>query len=235
MAKKIYSLFFILTLVLVGFTQAQVDTIYFNNKLSNEGAKPQPYYQPMVIKTSPTAFLGGGIFPLTSEYRIVVEIATAKKQTDQVSISYLGKNILLGAAERASGFTSTDVFKVSGWRLQYAHKFFLIRKKKYAPYGFYVGPHFSYANAHVSLGLNRHYNKTYYDFKHFNANLLIGVQMGKLNRLTLDIYAGIGYKNNLLFYHATSFNYYQLDTKEFGDLYNSHLNAFFGVNLGYSL
>jgi hypothetical protein len=217
--------------------KAQTDTIYFNN---NAPAKtisdlPKPKYQPTVFKTSPTAFFIGGVFPFTSEYRFVAEIPTARTQSDQVAISYLGKNVLLSAIERNSGYSAGDVFKVSGWRFQYAHKFYLIKKKKFAPYGFYVAPHFSYANARVSLGLSRHYSQTYYDFKHFNANIMFGVQGGKVDRLTIDIYGGFGYKSNKLFYQAGSYNYFQLDTKDFGDLYNMHLNIIFGINLGYSI
>jgi hypothetical protein len=123
---------------------------------------------------------------------------------------------------------------VNGWRIQYAHKFYLVGRRRYAPFGFYVAPMVSYANARVSLGLKRYYDNVYYDFRHFNVNGIIGVQAGKANRVTFDLYAGLGYKTNKLYYHINSSKILRLDTEEFGAVYNSNLNGVFGINLGYA-
>jgi hypothetical protein len=197
--------------------------------------KKLPAIQPIVIKTSPTAFLWGGIFPFTAEYRLMLEMTSSKKQSEQISISILGKSVLLKMIENAANQPSNDVFKVSGWRIQYAHKFYLINRRHAAPFGFYVAPLVSYTNARIALGLNRYYHQSYYDFRHFNANLIFGLQVGKTNRVTLDIYGGAGYKTNKVFYHFNSYNVVPLDTKDFGSLYNNHFNAVFGINIGYSL
>ncbi|MDQ3048574.1 MAG: hypothetical protein M3R27_13580 [Bacteroidota bacterium] len=191
-------------------------------------------YQPLVIKTSPTAWLWGGVFPLTSEYRLMAEITTGRTQSEQVSISLLGKNPFLGAIERAVGQPSNYVFKVGGWKFTYAHKFYLISRRKFAPFGFYVAPLISYTDARVSIGVQRHYQDVYYNFKHFSADLIIGVQVGKKGRLTMDIYGGGGYKNNKLYYHTPIKPLVLLDTKDFGEFYNSNTHVVFGINLGYS-
>lgn len=201
-------------------------------KLTDEKVKYP--YQPIVIKTSPTAFLWGGVFPMTAEYRLMVEMPSARKQTEQLGISLLGKSILLKAIEKAAGYQSL-LYKVKGWRLQYAHKFFLIGKKKYAPYGFYAAPMVSFTNAKISRGLNRYYKNVYYDVKHFNMNIILGVQGGGNKRLTFDLYFGLGYKNNKISYHYSNNTFVPIDTKDFGILYNSHLNGVFGLNVGYSL
>ena len=189
---------------------------------------------PIVLKTSPTAFLWGGIFPFTAEYRLMAEVTTGRTQSEQVSFSVLGKSILLKVIEQTSHYTTSDILKVSGWRAQYAHKIYLIRRKKYAPSGFYFGPLISYTDAHIALGLSRYYNHTYYDFHNFNANLMIGVQAAHRNHVTFEVYAALGYKSNKLFYHANSSNIGQLDTSDYGVLYNTHINATFGINMGYA-
>jgi hypothetical protein len=198
--------------------------------------KKKPYpLQPLIIKTSPTAFLWGGAFPFTSEYRFMMEITSSRKQSEQLSISILGKGVLYTAVEKSQKQSARFALKVSGWRIQYAHKFYLVNHRHAAPYGFYVAPLFSYANTRVAMGLNQNVKQEYYSLRHFNANAIIGIQVGKLHRLTLDIDAGIGYKRNVVYYHANSYSpatYY--DTKDFGKYYNSNLNLVFDINLGYS-
>jgi len=191
-------------------------------------------YQPTVFKTSPTAFLWGGIFPFTSEYRLMVEIPSARTQSEQIAISVLGKNIFLSAMENSANVSTDRMLKVKGWRLQYAHKYYLVNRKHHSPYGFYVGPLISYTNAKISIGLNRYYSQAYFDVRNFNANLMMGVQFGKYKRTTMDIYWGIGYKHNEIYYHSNTFKSSVVDTDDFGDYYNSNVNLVFGINLGYS-
>lgn len=198
----------------------------------NPVEKKRPvYYQPLVLKTSPTAFLWGGIFPFTSEYRFMIEINSGRKQSEQLSLSWLGKGLFVRAA---NGFLNQDI-DVIGWRIQYAHKFYLIGRNKFAPYGFYVAPLISYANAHISSGKKSYNRGAYLDFRHLNINGIVGIQLGKLHRLTFDAYAGLGYRKNKVFYHYANGRLVPYDTNEFGDLYNISLNAVFGINLGYSL
>jgi len=234
-AKLIYS--FLFTLLLhsaVSKASALTDTIYKKKpKVENEKKlKDRIFVPPLVLKTSPTAVLWGGVFPYTAEYRLMAEITGGRRQSQQFAVSYLGKSIYLDAALKAAG--ATEFYKVAGWRVQYALKFFWIGRRHYAPYGFYFGPLVSYANARVSTSLKGYYSHSYFDFRHYSFNGIIGVQAGKINRMTVDIYAGLGYKNNKVFYHTSTFKTGPYDTKDFGELYNSHLNGVFGVNLGYS-
>ncbi len=189
--------------------------------------------QPILIKSSPTAFLWGGILPFTSEYRLMAEVPSAKKQSEVISFSYLGKNIFLGAVQKLSAVSSNRILKVSGWRFQYAHKFYLVRHERKAPYGFYVAPLISYSNVHVSIGLNRYYHQTYFDFRNLSENLVIGVQSGKSKHFSTDIYFGMGHKSNTTYYHAGSYHIFQYDTSDFGDFYNGHVSVIFDINIGY--
>lgn len=226
--KKAIQLVFFLQIIcgIASLSAGVTDTIRLNP------VKPKKeYYQPLVLKLCPTAFLWGGIFPFTSEYRLSVEITSGRTQSEQISVSLLDKNIFLSAA---SNVTQSN-FKANGWRLQYAHKFYIIRKTKFAPYGLYVGALVSYARAQVSLDLSSYYRNEYLIFSKFDVNGIVGIQVGKFHRITLDAFAGLGYKKNKAFYHYTSNNTAPYDTKDLGDLYNTHLNGVFAIQVGYSL
>jgi len=209
------------------------DTIYKKKpKVEANTFKERMFTPPLVLKTSPTALLWGGVFPYTAEYRFMMEITSGRTSSQQLAVSYLGRNLFLTPLLKAAGIN--DVYKVNGWRVQYALKLFWIGRKKHAPYGFYVGPLVSYANARMAIGLNNYYRQAYYDCRNFNINGIIGVQAGKMDRVTIDFYAGLGYKNNKMFYHHSSYKITPYDTKDFGAMYNSHLNGVFGINIGYS-
>lgn len=189
------------------------------------------YYQPLVLKISPTAFLWGGIFPYTSEYKITIEVTSGRIQSEQISLSVLDKNVFLSAAANITRNNLT----VNGLKLQYSHKFYIISQRKFAPYGFYVSPMVSYTRAEISLDLSSYYRNEYIIFSKFDIDAVAGIQVGKFHRITLDSYMGFGYKKNRAFYHYTSNNTALYDTKDLGSLYNSSLNAIFGVSVGYSL
>ena len=234
MDRKTLKYLLLLCSLLAGFS-AQADMEGDTIRLTPVVKQKKPYpFQPLVLETSPTGILFGGVFPVTSEYRFTAEMTSGRKQSEQVSISYLSKNIFYALFEGATKVANQRTLKCTGYRLQYAHKFYLVNRRHHSPYGFYVGPHVSYTNARVSLGLTRYYRNSYYDFRHFNANFIFGVQMGKASRLTVDICGGIGYKNNELYYHATTFRVSKLDSEDFGLYYNNHIHLLFDVSMGYS-
>lgn len=215
---------------------AQTDTIYNRRKsVKDDELRRRIYNPPLVLKTSPTALLSGGVAPFTAEYRFLTEMTSGKRQSEQLGISFLGKSLLVKLVEKSFSIPSDEIYKINGWRVQYEHKFYWIGRRRYAPYGFYFAPMVSYSDAHISVGLKHYYAHAYYDFRNFNLDGVIGVQAGKINRLTIDFYAGFGYKNNKVFYHPNSYTYLKYDTSDFGDTYNSHFNAVAGINLGWSL
>ncbi|MCE3278541.1 MAG: hypothetical protein K0S44_732 [Bacteroidetes bacterium] len=213
----------------------ETDTIIRKKPVKTDNLKERIFNSPMVLKTSPTAFLLGAMFPpFTAEYRLMMEISSGKRQSEQLGISYLGKNIFVNAIEKAANIPAEYHYKVEGWRIQYAHKFYLVGRRGYAPFGFFVGPSVSYANARIAIGRKRYYEEVYFDFRHFNVNAIIGVQVGKANSLTFEVYGGIGYKSNKVYYHSSSANITPYDTEDFGLIYQTNLNLLFGINIGYA-
>jgi hypothetical protein len=233
--KSTYCILLSFLLFSIRMPAIENDTIRKKKPVQENDLKSKIFVPPIVLKTSPTAIAWGAIFPpFTSEYRLVTEISSGKRQSEQLGISWLGVNIFWKMYEKAAKVPASDYIKVGGWRVQYAHKFFWIGRRHYAPFGFYVAPTVSYASARVAIGLNRYYNQKYFEFRNFNINGIIGVQAGKTDRVTFDIYAGLGYKTNKVFYHVAPNKYLPYDTSDFGELYNSHLNGVFGINIGYA-
>lgn len=196
--------------------------------------KKEFYPQPMLLKTNPLAILWGPI-PFTSEYRVVAEITTGRTQSSQIGISYLSISPAWILFEKIAQVPGNFQLKVKGWRLQVAHKFYLISRRKYAPFGFYVSPNVSYSNARLSFGLNQYIRQNYFDFNHLNANILIGVQVGRNSRITMDLFGGVGYKQNTVRYHVNNYRIIPFDTKDFGEFYNSPVKLTLGINFGYAI
>jgi hypothetical protein len=187
----------------------------------------------MILKTSPTALLFGGVFPLTAEYRLMMEIPGNRKHSDQLGVSLLGKSLVWKLVENAAG--GNVRYKMKGLRIQYAHKFYLVSRKGFAPHGFYFAPMVSYANARVSPSRTAFTRDVYYDFNNLTLNMLIGVQTGKFRRISMDIYAGPGYKNMTVYFYDGRGNRKLYEGDDFGPLFRTNLNFTFGINLGVCL
>ena len=229
-----YSIILLLTSTpLLGF-ELRDDTLVIKPFVKKQKVYP---YQPTVFKTSPTALLYGGVLPFSSEYRIMVEMPSNRTQSEQIAFSIIGKNIIFNSIDRntPNSLTNRFGFKVSGWRLQYAHKFYLVNRRHHSPYGFYLAPLVSYTTINIAIRSNRYRKTSYYDIRQFNINGIIGVQVGKKNRLTLDIYGGIGYKKNQVFFQSHTYKVAPIDQEDFGDFFNSNVNLVFGINLGFSI
>ncbi len=210
------------------------DTIRLKpTKKAEEKKKDKIIKQPFILKTNPLAILWGPI-PYTAEYRIVAEITTGRTQSEQFGISYIDKSVIYGILEKVVGVPAIEQYKVKGWRIQYAHRFYLISRKRYAPYGFFVSPALSYSDARISVSLDRYYRENYFDFRHINAAILIGVQVGRTSRFSMEVFGGIGIKKNIVQFHANMAQVSDYDTKDFGTIYNSPLKITLGMNMGWS-
>ena len=145
------------------------------------------------IKTNPLAALGGPfwitIVPITGEYKILFEAKTARKQSVEAGISYLGPSVLLNLNQIVSDSANVSGLKTSGFRAQLAYKFFLTKES--APEGFYVGPHFSYAKAKL---VSKDNPDNYFEVSRLNADILLGYQLITSGGFTLNIYTGLGLK-----------------------------------------
>ncbi|MBU0487445.1 MAG: DUF3575 domain-containing protein [Bacteroidetes bacterium] len=171
--------------------------VLFMSKLqAQDTIRPKIYLssQPnILLKTNPLSILSGPL-PLTSEYRIMVETTLSMKESIQLSVSYLGKNIILAMIEDSLYAQGTPVFRIQGYRFQFQYKYYFEQYLD-APEGFYVSPHFSYSSAKIGFR-NSITDPEYIRMENLNINLLMGRQWNIDDWAFFDAFIGFGYKSN---------------------------------------
>ncbi|MEI7596698.1 MAG: hypothetical protein WCK02_13190 [Bacteroidota bacterium] len=193
----------------------------------------------LCIKTNPNAILAGIILPYTSEYRLILETKTGKKQALQIGLSYLSKNLLMMYFENQSNTTnqnstqaqSQPTWHVLGFRFQTSYRFYF-SNDYLTKSSFYIAPQYSYGYCKVyesrfSLSTN------FVEICYQNYNLLIGHQHYLSKRMCFDWFVGMGYKDNYMneFYGGRRYPVANLNPI----IFDTHLKISAGFNLGFFL
>jgi len=204
--------------------------IYTQNDSLNQLLLKNNSYE--IIKTRPGGILMGPNF-ITSEWGLNYEFTVAEKTALSIGASILSKNIFIYMAERIEAATQRtgsnmvqifQVYKISGYRFQAQYKWIMPIYR--FPCGMYFGPHASYSHSYFSYR-QRGYTKDYYRVIHKNISFLLGYQHLLNDKLFIDLYCGLGYKNNSMYYHKT--------TKDFKKEENDYLLTGFPMKLKFSL
>lgn len=226
MIKYCYIYFF--TLVLISrFASGQEKDDYYLKPVNT-----MPEYH-ILIKTNPFVYFWGAI-PLTAEYRLVGETMVSTKQSSQLALSYLGKGIVLKSYEDSAN--NNYKFVVNGFRVQYTHKFFIKNNFQemalFSPYGWYLGPHVSYSSAKITSKTGSIYD-VFITGIHMNANLFVGYQTLLYNQFPLDVFFGLGIKENKWTENYRNQNQHRvIDMNRLGKYYNSNFKISLGFNIG---
>jgi len=232
MCKQTFPLYRILLAILLvlghilGFSQD-----YVSDSLVSKQLEPEwPQNIDLIIKTNPLAPLAGSV-RLTSEYLLAVEFITSAQQSSQISVSYLGKSPLVKLL--ADSIPDWDLLIIRGYRIQINHKFYLLKKKNFAPVGFYLSPHTSFTGIKVST---RYLNSVdhYLRVNHFSIDLLGGWQFIFDQNNVIDVYMGWGYKNNFWEEHQSQ-NSISINSKDVGSWYNNPIKFTIGFTVGLGL
>jgi len=177
------------------------------------------------LKTNPLAALGGPLYvlfvPVTGEYKIHFEARTTKHQSVEIGTSYLGPSMLLNMDQLTDRDTISGV-KTSGFRVQLMYKFFVTKGSPLE--GFYVGPHFSYAQASI-----KNKDNLDDDFKasKLNLNVLLGYQLITSGGFALNIYTGLGLK-------LRDYDFAEDSVFDFDPENKASPNVAFGFTFGYA-
>jgi len=218
------SLAFVLVVYNVGYAQdsARVGGKPDKHKFVN----PQP--TSIVVKLNPFLILWGSI-PYTAEYRLVMEFTTSAKQATQIGVSYIDKSPLLQIL-LDSGESKNYIMR--GGRFELSHRFYINRKDRYAPKGFFVSPHISYASARLS---DKYLNSIDYYLRitQFNISVLAGYQWLLSDKFAINIFSGWGYKNNYVEEHYAQQTVI-IDSDEFWPNFNSPIKFTLGLYFGWA-
>lgn len=182
-----------------------------------------------IIKTSPFAIFYWQI-PLTGEYRLAGEIMTGKKQSFQLGASYLTRSLFFAITQKMQANNGGSMVAGNGYRIQAAYKYYVFNKM-YRPEGIFIAFHSSYASIRYNF---KDYPNDYQTLQHFNINLLIGGQVIIANRLSLEVFFGPGYKNNL-YTDYTRAGYGVFDFDQNNPSLNRHFKFSLGMNMGVAL
>jgi hypothetical protein len=177
------------------------------------------------FKTNPLAALGGPLWvtvvPITGEYKLLFEAKTARKQTIEVGMSYLGPSAFINL-DKLSENDSVSGVHTSGYRVQLAYKFFVTKNE--APEGFYVAPHVSYAKARIE---DKDHTSDYIEASKLNVDVLLGYQVVTGGGFVFNVYTGLGLKVRDIDYpNESSFSF---------DTYNdARPNVVMGFSFGFA-
>ncbi|MBL4576988.1 MAG: hypothetical protein JKX74_00870 [Flavobacteriales bacterium] len=200
------------------------------DSLIQRASEEYPVEYEGVLKTNPLSMLWGSI-PLTAEFMVLYEFVTAPQQASQVGISYIGKSPVLKAFEDT--VPDLNLLTISGVRLQLSHRFYFLKSYDFAPRGLYLSPHISYATAKVST---KHFSSqdVFVRINQFNLNTLLGWQWIYKRGHTLDVFGGLGYKDNFWEIHDAQ-NTISLANDDMGKWYTGPVKLSFGFYFGLAL
>ena len=176
-----------------------------------------------------------GAIPFTAEYRLVAEATTARWQSTQIAVSYLGKSPILQAIESSgrngSRGRNAVSFHVSGVRFQIEHRFYLRHTYNYAPKGSYIALLSTFAQA--TFKLDGH-EENYIQGTNWDISILYGKQIIRRRGFVFDFFAGLGYKNNIVTQHWSK-NIRPINTRSLRSIgYFSDVKLTLGFNMGYA-
>lgn len=199
--------------------------------------KQYPIHPQNIIKSNPLRVLWGNI-PLTSEYRLNYEVVTGAFTSQEIALSAYGKTPFLNAINMPANITSN--LRASGIRFQYAYRFYpeaagqsgSYSTRRLPPHGFYISPHFSYGTVRFYDRRQPRQNRDYIQGQHLDLNLFFGWQFIGYGNWVVEIYGGVGYKNNQ--WHEIFSNGVRRPTTMIDwDYYNGNYRIHLGFNIGF--
>ncbi len=183
-----------------------------------------------VLKTDPTLFLQGPI-PGTGEYRVSSELAIGSKSSIQLGGSFVGKDLISLLSGVLSDSSNVKAYRLTGYRFQFTYKYYPFGHYKNAPEGFFVGPHFSISQVYFHIK-NTALKYSNYTITYANAALIFGYQFAIGDTFVIELFQGLGYRDNRLMNDYTGkeekLNYDPEVTPIPGDL-----KIYFGANFGF--
>lgn len=190
-------------------------------------------------KFNPIPILHGPI-PNTSEYRLGFEVVGGERFSYQVVGSYLNRSLLINALADDSIKAQASQYEFPGYRFQLQARYYLIKmsdgksmKELMTPSGIYVAIHTSYAAA---TWKPKDQNFPRQEWTNFTLNGLVGVQLMADDDFGLDMFFGLGYKENRSYLTDYRQRTTAVDLKEaFGGALGEYIASPIKVSCGFHL
>jgi len=169
----------------------------------------------------------------TAAYGFLYETPVAKRQSIQVGCSILGEGLAFRILQSGSSLYGSQTLE-TGIELQFAYKFYLSKKRRVAPRGWYAGPLIRFTSGGVGTDYDYRIKNYYLEFEQFDYNLIFGTQMIRRSGrgFVVDFYLGAGYKNLVTTQHFSA-TYSAPYSVEGNTLLSTHFNFLIGINFGW--
>ena len=196
-----------------------------------------------IIKTNPLNFIYGNL-PLSAELNATVEYAVNRNISVQLGAAYVTKSpLLLLLGDSATNTNLFEIISYQGYRIQLQGRYYTNLLKGVdvldeittdeIPTGLYLGLHASYAYARVGDKNRVNFNE-YISAEHRNFNFIMGYQLHFTNQIIIDFGLGLGWKDNTWRLSESNGSMTLIDTQDFGSWYNSNVNLFTNLSIGYA-
>ncbi len=203
---------------------------------------PKPMRNAGILKFSIIPIFEGQI-DFTGELRVTYEHKIAKRQSITIGASYDYPNfILLGISNAIGGrgggrpgghggrSTSFNAVSVEGGRITLGYRYYPLKEFEGLK-GFFVGPYLSFNSVNIRIKNN---SQNYEVINYADAAAITGYQFVFAKHFELELFGGLGYKNNFVGHYNTAANdvYRQYALPQIPGLTNVKLVA--QMNLGYA-
>lgn len=174
-----------------------------------------------------------GHVPFTSEYKVLHDFINSPYTSTQLGFSLFSNGPFLRSLNNNQPQTQGDKYTMFGYRFQGTQKFYL-NKNNFAPDGWYVGPHISYAYCRFSTQ-NLLQVGYYVKLQQINVCGVVGRQK-ITNKLVTDFYMGLGYKNNtdLVINGGSGLSTGSIDFYKDAPFYGGNVRFMLGLNVGFA-
>jgi len=227
-AKKIAKLVIVIVFIVTcGNSLAQQNQKHINDSITIKKIGESALKHSCIYKTNPFAIFMGPIL-YTSEYRLLEEFRINLNQTFTIGASYLGLSPIIAAALNTHRGNGQPKRIVEGFRFQAAYKYYP-EEGIFAPEGYYIGSMISYSSA-IFTGQQINVIQNYLLVHYVNFTFIAGRQYF-FGNVALDMFIGMGYKNNTYDEHYTN-NYKFFDPKDFPS-WGKHFKFVAGLNIGW--
>jgi len=202
--------FVLLLSFICGFAQQQDELQGFQGF-----STPKPMQNAGILKVGVTPVFDGQI-AFTGELRVTYERKIAKRQSITIGASYDFPNFILlaissryggrgGGRHGGGGYgggSSFNSFSIEGGRITLGYRYYPLKKLEGLK-GLYVGPYLSYNAVNIR---QKDISANYEVVNYADATGIVGYQFIFPRRFTLDLFGGLGYKNNFVAHYNSYAN-----------------------------
>ncbi|MCF8332160.1 MAG: hypothetical protein K9H84_06885 [Bacteroidales bacterium] len=226
--KHLFSKLLIIFIIMGSLISQPLSAQYKKYKIGQEEDQNSHFsYNPYTLtKYNPVPLIINDI-PMASEIRLSLETSFIKNHSLSLGYGIIRNNFILSEPLLDNLYNIMDDVKSGkGYRIFGSYRYYIA--KDYGPSGMYSSPCVSYA----AMSFKKPNGKTI-DITHRSITLIIGKQGKIMNNIYLDIFAGIGLKDNKNTEYPEDYSWlFKKPSFIEENTYNHYFKVMLGANIG---